>query len=489
MNLPQIIQGGMGVYISTPFLANACSRAGALGTVSCVTAERILVRVLQSGDPGGHYRRALEHFPFPEIAERIIKTYFVEGGISVVSKYKRLPAFSMQPRNDLIELTVAASFCFVWLAKEGHSGLISVNYLEKIQIPHIYHLTGAMLAGVDFVTMGAGITLQIPGVLDAIASRGIPSYRVLVEGSKNGTETISFNPGTFFKTKFPDVKRPNFLPIVSTDVLASLMTKRLPANSIQGFVVEKPTAGGHNAPPRTKGIFDETGQPVYGQKDEVSFKNLASLNIPFWIAGSLASPAGLAEAQALGAVGIQAGSIFALSENSGMKSSYRSEMRRLGYKGKLAIRTDPKASPTGFPFKVAQLNGTQSDSTVYAERKRICDLSALLVPYKITDTKIGFRCSSEPINDYLRKGGKLEDAIGARCLCNGLFSAAGLGNPGELPIFTMGDDVSFLSYLMSDENDSYGAVEAIEYLSAELLINNTDLTYEIAKFEENLALM
>jgi NAD(P)H-dependent flavin oxidoreductase YrpB (nitropropane dioxygenase family) len=489
MRLPQIIQGGMGVYISTPFLANACSRAGALGTVSCVTAERILVRVLQTGDPNGHYRRALEHFPFPEIAERIIKTYFIDGGIPADSKFKRVPAFSMKPRTDLIELTVAASFCFVWLAKEGHSGLISVNYLEKIQIPHIYHLTGAMLAGVDFVTMGAGITLQIPGVLDAIASKGTPSYRVLVEGSKNGTETISFNPSTFFKAKFPDVRRPNFLPIVSTDVLASLMTKRLPANSIQGFVVEKPTAGGHNAPPRTKGVFDETGQPVYGQKDEVCFKNLESLNIPFWIAGSLASPAGLAEAQALGAVGIQAGSIFALSENSGMKSSYRAEMRRLGYKGKLVIRTDPKASPTGFPFKVAQLNGTQSESKVYGERKRVCDLSALLVPYQLTESKIGFRCSSEPIKDYLRKGGKLEDAVGARCLCNGLFSAAGLGNPGELPIFTMGDDVSFLSHLMCDENDSYWAVDAIKYLLTKLKIKNPEFSYKTAELEETLALL
>jgi NAD(P)H-dependent flavin oxidoreductase YrpB (nitropropane dioxygenase family) len=489
MHLPKIIQGGMGVYISTPFLANACSQAGALGTVSCVTAERLLPRILQSGDPDGHYRRALEHFPFPEVAERILKTYFIEGGISSNNKFKRIPAFSMQPRKDLIELAVAASFSFVWLAKEGHSGPISVNYLEKVQIPHIYHITGAMLASVDFVTMGAGITLQIPAVLDAIASGGIPSYRVIVEGSKNGTETICFNPKSFFNKKLPELKRPKFLPIVSTDVLATLMTKRLPANSIQGFVVEKPTAGGHNAPPRVKGVFDETGQPVYGPKDEVCFKNLESLNIPFWIAGSLASPEGLAEAHALGAVGIQAGSIFALSDNSGMKSAYRIEMRRLGYKGKLVIRTDPKASPTGFPFKVAQLNGTQSDPVVYEDRKRVCDLSALLVPYKLSETKIGFRCSSEPIQDYLRKGGKLEDAVGARCLCNGLFSAAGFGNPDELPIFTMGDDVSFLTHLMKDENDSYGAIEAIKYLSSANQLKLPVLSYETKMLEETLVII
>jgi NAD(P)H-dependent flavin oxidoreductase YrpB (nitropropane dioxygenase family) len=460
-----IIQGGMGVYISTPFLANVCSRAGVLGTVSCVGAERLLARVLQAGDPGGHYRRALAHFPFSEVVERILQTYFVDEGIPKDKEYKRVPAFSMQSRSDLIALTVVASFAFVWLAKEGHEGPISVNYLEKIQVPHIFALTGAMLAGVDYVTMGAGITLQVPGVLDAISSGGVPSYRVLVEGSKDGTETISFNPREFFGERFPkELKRPGFLPIVSTDVLAKLMVMKLPSGSVQGFVVELPTAGGHNAPPRGKGVFDETGQPVYGEKDKVNFDKMVDLGIPFWIAGSFASPQGLMKAHALGAVGIQAGSIFALCEDSGMKPSVRREMRRLGYRGELVIRTDAQASPTGFPFKVAQLGGTQSDPAVYEARTRVCDLSALLVPYERPDGKVGFRCSSEPIADYLKKGGKIGDTVGSRCLCNGLFSAAGLGNPVELPIFTMGDDVSFLPHLMKDENFSYRATDAIAYL-------------------------
>jgi nitronate monooxygenase len=454
----------MGVYISTPHLANICSQSGALGTVSCVGAERILTRILQSGDKGGHYRRALSHFPFQGVAERIVKKYFVEGGIPADQKFKVVPAFSMHSRSDLIALSVAASFAFVRLAKEGHSEPVSVNYLEKIQVPHIYHLLGAMLAEVDFVTMGAGITLQIPAVLDATASGGVPSYRVLVDGSMNGTETISFDPNAFFKTKLPELKRPGFLPIVSTDVLATLMAKKLEPGSIQGFVVELPTAGGHNAPPRIKGNYDESGQPLYGPKDEVNFKKLVDLGIPFWIGGSFASPDGLRKAKELGAVGIQAGSIFALCEESGMSPVARAEMRRLGYRGELVVRTDAQVSPTGFPFKVAQLKGTQSDETVYEARKRICDMSILLVPYRRDDGKVGFRCSSEPIKDYLRKGGLLEDTIGSRCLCNGLTSAADLGNPNEVPIYTIGDDVSFLRHLMSNENASYRAKDAIKYL-------------------------
>ena len=61
-------------------------------------------------------------------------------------------------------------------------------------------------------------------------------------------------------------------------------------------------------------------------------------------------------------------------------------------------------------------------------------------------------------------GGKVEDTVDARCLCNGLLAAAGFGNPLEPPIFTLGDDVSFLRHLMRNETDSYGAVDAIKYL-------------------------
>lgn len=474
--LPSVIQGGMGVNISTPLLANVCSRQGkdrngksrVLGTVSCVGAGRVLARILQSGDIGGHYRRALGHFPVPDVANRIIEKYFVDGGIPTGQNFKSVPVFNMQSGHDfgrdLIELTVAANFAFVWLAKEGHPFPVSANYLEKIRIPLIYGITGAMFAGVDFITMGAGITLQIPAVLDALSSGEGPSYRVQVEGSPNGTETISFNPEKFFNTKLQELSRPGFLPIVSTDVLASLMAKRLPRGSIQGFVIERPTAGGHNAPPRGKVLFNENGEPVYGPRDDVNFAKLQNLNIPFWIGGSHASPEGLHRAKGLGANGIQAGSIFALCEESGMDPFFRREIRRLGYRGELVVRTDPRASPTGYPFKIAQLPGTLSSPYVYDARKRVCDLGLLRVPYQRADGTIGFRCSAEPVGDYLDKSGKLEDTAGACCICNGLMSAAGLGNPGEPPIFTLGDDVSFLRRLMQKEDDSYGAADAIAHL-------------------------
>ena len=461
----QIIQGGMGVYVSTPYLAKSCSmHDNVLGTVSCVAAGPILVRILQSGDSGGHFRRALAHFPFAEVASSVVRKYFVDGGIPAEQKFKPVPICSLKPHREIVELSIVASFSLVWLAKEGHTGPVSMNLLEKMQRTLLYEIFGAMLAGVDYVTMGAGITLQIPAVLDALSMGEPASYRVAVLESKEGTQTISFDPACFFNALLPELKRPDFLPIVSTDVLASLMAKRLPANSIQGFVVEKPIAAGHNAPPRGTLVVDEKGQPVYGPRDAVAFEKLVALGIPFWIGGGFASPEGLARAQALGAVGIQAGSIFALCEDSGMPPTFRREIRRLGRRGELVVRTDPTASPTGFPFKVVQLQGTQSDPTVYTARERVCDLCALAVPSERCDSTVGFRCPGEPEVDYARKGGKSEDTPGVRCLCNGLLSAAGLGNPGESPIFTLGDDVGFLRHLMEDESSSYTARDAVAYL-------------------------
>jgi len=77
---PLIIQGGMGAGISDWRLARAVSSQGQLGVVSGTALDAILARRLQTGDPGGHMRRALDRFPAPPIADRIWNTYFVPGG-------------------------------------------------------------------------------------------------------------------------------------------------------------------------------------------------------------------------------------------------------------------------------------------------------------------------------------------------------------------------------------------------------------------------
>ena len=72
MSLPIIIQGGMGVGVSNWTLARAVSKQGQLGVVSGTLLAVVLSRRLQLGDPDGHMRRALDRFPVPGVAERIL---------------------------------------------------------------------------------------------------------------------------------------------------------------------------------------------------------------------------------------------------------------------------------------------------------------------------------------------------------------------------------------------------------------------------------
>jgi nitronate monooxygenase len=166
---PLIIQGGMGAGVSDWRLARAVSLAGQLGVVSGTALACILVRRLQVGDPDGHMRRALAQFPLPQVATKILADYFIPGGKAPDAPFKLTPLPSLQPGGDFVALTVAANFVEVFLAKEGHGGRVGINFLEKIQFPTLASLYGAMLAGVDYVLMGAGIPRAIPGILDQLA--------------------------------------------------------------------------------------------------------------------------------------------------------------------------------------------------------------------------------------------------------------------------------------------------------------------------------
>jgi nitronate monooxygenase len=193
--LPRIIQGGMGAGVSNWRLAAAVSRTGQLGVVSGTALDQILARRLQDGDPGGHMRRGLDRFPVPAMAERIWDAYYLPGGRQERQAYKVPPMHAKTNPPELQELCIVANFVEVILAREGHDHPVGINYLEKIQIPHLPSLYGAMLAGVEYVLMGAGIPLKIPGVLDRLARQEPATYPLNVTGAVAVTTALTFDPG------------------------------------------------------------------------------------------------------------------------------------------------------------------------------------------------------------------------------------------------------------------------------------------------------
>ena len=186
MTLPQIIQGGMGVAVSNWRLAQAVSARGQLGVVSGTALDTVFVRRLQDADQGGHMRRAMSRFPIPGVAERTLEQFFLPDGRVLGQAYKLLPLFKQHVTVARQQLTMLANFVEISLAKEGHGNPVGINYLTKVQMPNLASLYGAMLAGVDYVLMGAGIPREIPGVLDALAEHRPATMRFDVEGLAAG---------------------------------------------------------------------------------------------------------------------------------------------------------------------------------------------------------------------------------------------------------------------------------------------------------------
>lgn len=130
--------------------------------------------------------------------------------------------------------------------------------------------------------------------------------------------------------------------------------------------------------------------------------------------------------------------------------------------------TDPRASPTGYPFKLVEWSGSSAELD---SRERICDLGYLRTAYLTPAGKIDYRCASEPVDDYIRKGGDPEDPAGRRCLCNGLMANIGMGQlrtggHSEPALLTSGDDLTSIATFLAARTH-YTAAEVITALLEE----------------------
>ena len=461
----------MGVGVSNWRLAQTVSKLGQLGVVSGTGLDQTLARRLQDGDPGGHIRRALANFPFPEMARRIQDMLFVPGGKKPDATYKVLGQHTVKGRNLVDELCLVANYVEVFLAREGHANPVGINYLEKIQLPHLPSIYGAMLAGVAVIIVGAGIPVEMPRVLDNLSSHQPVSYPIRVAGARPDTDSRKvFDPAQFAEpnVSLPPLLRPDFLPIISADSLATMLLRRA-SGSVQGFVIEGPLAGGHNAPPRGQLQLTPDGQPIYGPRDTVDLAVIRKLGLPFWLGGTCATPEKLKKALAEGAAGVQVGTAFALCVESGLTPELRQELVRLALAGNGHVFTDPQASPTGFPFKLARLAGSVSEPETYQQRRRVCDLGYLREVYLKEDGSFGYRCAAEPEANFLAKGGKPEELVGRKCVCNGLFANIGLGqvlpNGRREPyMVTLGDDFANVGRFCTVAQPDYTAADVIRHL-------------------------
>jgi NAD(P)H-dependent flavin oxidoreductase YrpB (nitropropane dioxygenase family) len=275
--------------------------------------------------------------------------------------------------------------------------------------------------------------------------------------------TLTFDPQESFGSA-PKLIRPMFLAIITAEVLASYLARN-DVTKPDGFIVEHWKAGGHNAPPRRK-VETESG---FGPLDEVNFEKMKAVGLPFWLAGGRSTPDSVKEAFALGAEGVQVGTLFALSNDSGLLPKYREQMLDAARKGTLKVRTDHRASPTGFPFKVVELPGTVGEDSTYKARPRLCDLGYLRTSKLDEVGKATYTCAAEPDAAFLKKRGDEKELAGRMCLCNGLLAAVGLGQERpdgykEAPLLTLGSTTSDVENMLKTHPEGWSAKEVVDRL-------------------------
>lgn len=508
----KLIQGGMGVFVSNWRLAKAVAveKPGiTAGTVSGTALDVVHVRLLQLGDPGGHLRRAFAAFDAQfgvDIGKKIFTRYYIEGGKAPAERFKYGPMQNARPQNgsrsfprpvenaapisftlddELVELLIVTGFAEVWQAKEGHSGKILINFLRKVELPLIYTMYGAMLAGVDGIVVGAGNPSGLPAICSQLASHeAVASDVSVLYRELDESFVLSLDPRQVAGGKLAQkpLSRPAFLAIVSLENLVSALARGA-SQAPDGFIIEHHTAGGHNAAPQGPMKKDSLGQPIYSELDEPDLAAIRLEGLPFWLAGGYGSRDGLQKALQAGAAGVQAGSIFALAEESGMSPVYRSAIFKELRKGSsdAALVQTSLFSPTGFPFKVVQLGGTLSDGAVYADRRRVCDLGflrqrGLSKPDADGSRQLFQRCPAAPVDDFVSKRGLSFNTEEKRCLCNGLLASVGLGQVGsqagerveEPAIITLGNHLDGIRRVSRQGQSVYWARNAVEDILGEV---------------------
>ncbi len=465
---PRIIQGGMGIAVSSWQLAKEVSIAGELGVISGTAIDSVVARRLQDGDLTGDIRRAMAAYPHQDTIKEITDRFYIEGGREEGKPYLDVPKLSIKGNLFSNKLLAVASFVEVWLAKEGHNGLIGMNILEKIQLAIPAQLYGAMLADVDYILIGAGIPAQVPHLLNEISQGNKVAMKVDVADTKD-KHYLHFDPRTLGLDNFP-IKRPLFLAIVTSHALVAYLNKDEETKP-DGYVIEYHVAGGHNAPPRAKNHVNDEGEAVYNELDIPNLEKIHASGSPFWLAGGYATPEKVKEAISYGAQGVQVGSLFALANESGFTNENRSSILVSLADPTMRVMTDASASPTGFPFKVIQNNQTLSNDNLYKERTRICDLGYLRTMFQREKGGIGYRCPAEPLDNYEFKNGEVDQAQGSKCLCNALMADIGLGQVRpdgrtEISLLTFGSDLDGPRALRQLHPDGWNAVQALNFLKS-----------------------
>ncbi len=309
-----IIIGGMGVNISTTELALSAAKLGGIGHVS----------------------DALIGY----VCDRILNTSFVSRKRKQFAQYSQNPDKSAV-RFDLDELAEAQKkYIDYTMSKKTGSGAIFLNCMEKLTMNSSIEtlkvrLTAAMDAGIDGLTLAAGLNLR---TLDLIQDH----------------------------PRFRDVKIG--IIISSVRALAIFLKRAVRLNRLPDYiVVEGPLAGGHlGFGPNDWHTFDL--KTIF--TEVLAFLKKEELNIPVIPAGGIFTGTDAVDYLRMGAAGVQVATRFTISKEAGLPA----DVKQNYINAKEEDIVVNMASTTGYPMRML----TSSPTLRYAIKPNCEGLGYLL---------------------------------------------------------------------------------------------------------------
>jgi len=287
-----IMIGGMGVDISTSELALEAARLGGIGHISDAMVQ--------------------------DVSDRKFDTTFVKDKtklykFNINNMNKAVVQFDLDRLAEATRLHIGSTM----EAKKG-DGLIFVNCMEKLTMNAPKEtlrtrLSAAMDAGIDGITMSAGLHL---GSFDLIKDH--PRFR----DTKLGIIVSSVRALQLFLKK---VSRLNRLP--------------------DYIIVEGPLAGGHLG----FGIDDWKQYDLHTIMDEIHvFMREQNLDIPVIAAGGIFTGSDAAGFMEKGAAGVQVATRFTVTHECGMPDNVKQEYFRASEEDIIVNGV----SPTGYPMRM-----------------------------------------------------------------------------------------------------------------------------------------
>jgi nitronate monooxygenase len=144
IQFPKIIQGGMGVGVSNWRLANAVSKTRPARRVS---PARRSIHCLCAGSPmatlAGTCAADWMPFPFPRWPGASGRSTLFPAASPRRALSAAIPMHQRKDTRKVVELCIVSNFVEVFLAREGHKNPVGINFLEKVQMPHLWRRSTA----------------------------------------------------------------------------------------------------------------------------------------------------------------------------------------------------------------------------------------------------------------------------------------------------------------------------------------------------------